>query len=192
MYGVEHTFCTYTVNFWDSYDVFWNFYFNNFVKKCKIEYQKKKEKKSNPSFQKTLGQSEKSKQTSFFRPKVYILQVIGSTIWDARVPLVYCYEFNWNNVASEFKQSMILLSGSHCKSILVFKYIDTATSQSKARTSLKAAIFFISVHYTQMYSCLVLNSVQLIHLRFRIKYVSGKCGRTIMSFFPLLFCQARI
>ena len=32
MYGVNtYTFCAYTVNFWDSYSAFWNFYFKNFV-----------------------------------------------------------------------------------------------------------------------------------------------------------------
>ena len=37
-----HPFYAYTVNFWDIYNVFWKFHFDFFLKKCNIEYQKKK------------------------------------------------------------------------------------------------------------------------------------------------------
>ena len=44
-----------------------NYYFNNFVEKCKIEYLKKKKKKSNPSFPKFLvGRKRANKHLFFF------------------------------------------------------------------------------------------------------------------------------
>ena len=71
MYWVNtYTFCANTVNFWDSYNAFW--------KVClkmqnRISKKKKKKKKKQPKFSEILGQSEKGKQTSFFRPHVYFL-----------------------------------------------------------------------------------------------------------------------
>ena len=42
MYGVNtYIFCVYTVNFWDSYNVFLKFYFNNLLKNAKLSIKKK-------------------------------------------------------------------------------------------------------------------------------------------------------
>ena len=56
MYGVNIIpFCEYTVNFWDSYNVFWNFVLTILFKHAKLNIEKKKK-----------SRSEKGKQTSFF------------------------------------------------------------------------------------------------------------------------------
>ena len=46
-------------------------YFKIFVEKYKVEYQKKKKKKSRPLFSDFLGRSEKDKQTSFFSLSIF-------------------------------------------------------------------------------------------------------------------------
>ena len=48
---------------------FENYYFNNFVYKCKIEHQKKKKKK--PKFSKNFGSVKKGKTNIFFRPYIH-------------------------------------------------------------------------------------------------------------------------
>ena len=64
MYGVNtYTFCANTVNFWDSYNVFWKFYLKILFKYANLIVKKKKKQ---PKFSKILGWSEKGKQTSLF------------------------------------------------------------------------------------------------------------------------------
>ena len=66
MYGVNiYGLCAFTVNFWDSYNVFLNFYFNNFVYICKIEYLKNKKTKATQVFQ-NFGSVGKGQTNIFF------------------------------------------------------------------------------------------------------------------------------
>ena len=77
VWSKHYTFCAYTVNFWDSYNVFWSFHLTIFFKKQnwiskkkkkkkRKRKKKKKKKKSNPSLPKLWVSQKRANKHLFF------------------------------------------------------------------------------------------------------------------------------